>query len=50
MAQADATDSDEYGDWYKYGQAVLYIEMIIAIPVTVFSLWLAFNGQSAGIA
>jgi len=40
----------EYDDWYKWGKAVLYLEMAIAILVTVFSLYLAFNGQAAGIA
>lgn len=49
MAEATA-DEQEYGSWFKYGRAVLYIEMIIAILVTIFSLYLAFNGQAAGIA
>ncbi|WP_424016828.1 hypothetical protein ACOZ4N_13185 [Halorientalis pallida] len=38
------------GDWYKYGKAVLYLEMVIAILVTVFSLYLAFQGQAGFIA
>jgi len=42
--------SETYGDWYKWGKAVLYLEMVIAILVTVFSLYMAFNGQAAGIA
>ncbi|MFD1632419.1 hypothetical protein ACOZ4L_06445 [Haloplanus ruber] len=41
---------ETYGDWYKWGKAVLYLEMVIAILVTVFSLYMAFNGQAAGIA
>ncbi|WP_251341578.1 hypothetical protein [Haloplanus halophilus] len=46
MSEADA----EYDDWYRWGKAVLYLEMVIAVLVTVFSLYLAFNGQAAGIA
>lgn len=49
MAEATADDV-ERESWFKYGKAMLYIEMLIAILVTVFSLWLAFNGQTAGIA
>jgi hypothetical protein len=49
MAEANAQDVD-HGEWYKYGRAVLYLEMLIAILVTVYSIWLAFNGQAAGIA
>jgi hypothetical protein len=49
MAEANAQDV-EHGEWFKYGRAVLYLEMVIAILVTIFSLWMAFNGQSAGIA
>jgi len=41
---------ETYGDWYKWGKAALYLEMVIAILVTVFSLYMAFNGQAAGIA
>ncbi|MBX0286653.1 hypothetical protein [Haloarcula salinisoli] len=50
MAEADANAGEEYGEWYKYGRAVLYLEMIIAILVTVFSLYLAFQGQAGAIA
>lgn len=49
MAHEQADDA-EYGDWYRYGQAFLYIEMIIAILVTVFSLYLAFQGEAGFIA
>jgi len=46
-----ATDSGtEHDDWYRYGQAVLYLEMVIAILVTVFSLYLAFQGEAGFIA
>jgi len=49
MAEANADDV-EREPWFKYGKAVLYIEMIIAIMVTVFSLYLAFQGQAGAIA
>jgi len=50
MGATSATADTEYDDWYTWGKAVLYAEMAIAILVTVFSLYLAFNGQAAGIA
>ena len=46
QAEADA----EYGDWYRWGKAVLYAEMVLAILVTVFSLYLAFSGQAGFLA
>ncbi|GKZ15295.1 hypothetical protein [Haladaptatus sp. T7] len=36
----------EYDSWYKWGKTVLYVEMLIAVLVTVFSLYMAFNGQA----
>ncbi|MFH5799457.1 hypothetical protein [Haladaptatus sp. CMAA 1911] len=36
----------EYDSWYKWGKAALYAEMLIAVLVTVFSLYMAFNGQA----
>lgn len=30
--------------WYKYGVAVLFLEMAIAIAVCGYSLYMAFNG------
>lgn len=51
---ADAThgaDTDaDYGDWYRWGKLALYAEMVIAILVTVFSLYLAFSGQAGFLA
>jgi len=46
-AEPEATDGS---DWLKYGQALLYIEMLIAIVITVFSLYLAFSGQTGFLA
>ncbi|SHG47879.1 hypothetical protein [Halobaculum gomorrense] len=36
----------DYDDWYTWGRVVLYAEMVIAILVTGFSLYLAFTGQA----
>ncbi|WP_255359047.1 MULTISPECIES: hypothetical protein [unclassified Haladaptatus] len=36
----------EYDSWYKWGKATLYVEMLIAVLVTVFSLYMAFNGMA----
>jgi hypothetical protein len=30
--------------WYKYGVAVLCLEMLIAIAVSVYSLYMTFHG------
>ena len=30
--------------WYKYGVAVLFLEMVIAISVSGYSLYMTFNG------
>lgn len=35
-----------HDSWYTWGRVVLYAELVIAILVTVFSLYLAFNGQA----
>ncbi|MCK4739839.1 MAG: hypothetical protein KAT46_07810 [Deltaproteobacteria bacterium] len=34
-----------YEPWYKYGLAFLYFEMLIAVGVTIFSLYMAFTGK-----
>ncbi len=31
--------------WYKWGVVILYIEMIIAILVTLYSLYMSFTGS-----
>lgn len=36
----------EYGAWYRWGKAVLYAEMLIAILLTVFALYTAFTGRA----
>lgn len=44
----DTVDSSneeiEYDPWFKWGVTILYGEMIIAVFVTIYSLYLAFNG------
>ncbi|WP_435067508.1 hypothetical protein [Haloplanus sp. C73] len=51
MGHTSETDDDaEYGDWYAWGKAILYGEMMLAILVTAFSLYLAFNGQAGFLA
>jgi len=34
-----------YEPWYKWGVAFLYLEMFIAIGVSIFSLYMAFTGK-----
>jgi len=40
----------EHDDWYRWGRVILYAEMVIAILVTAFSLYLAFSGQAGFLA
>lgn len=35
-----------HDDWYRWGRLVLYGEMVLAVLVTVFSLYLAFTGTA----
>jgi hypothetical protein len=44
--EADTADAPAYDDWYRRGRAVLYAEMVLAVLVTVFSLYLAFTGTT----
>jgi|GEM_PF-1585984 len=48
--EAASTETQDGAGWLKYGQALLYVEMIIAILITVFSLYLAFSGQAGFLA
>jgi len=48
--EATSTETQDGAGWLKYGQALLYAEMIIAILITVFSLYLAFSGQAGFLA
>ncbi|QLG64183.1 hypothetical protein [Halorarum salinum] len=34
------------GGWYRWGRAVLYAEMALAVLVTAFSLYMAFTGRA----
>ncbi|WP_313696167.1 hypothetical protein [Halorarum halobium] len=42
----DEDDGRGHDDWYRWGRAVLYAEMALAVLVTVFSLYLAFTGRA----
>lgn len=45
----DANDEPvEHDSWYRWGRRVLYAEMLLAVAVTVFSLYTALTG-SAGV-
>ncbi len=37
-------ESPRYEPWYKYGIAVLLVEMAIAIAVSGYSLYMTFHG------
>jgi hypothetical protein len=39
-----SSDPIEYEPWYKWGVLFLYVEMFIAIAVSVYSLYMAFTG------
>lgn len=43
------TDVEPDG-WYRWGRVVLYAEMVIATLITVFSLYLAFQGAAGFLA
>lgn len=44
------TGEVEQDDWYRWGRVVLYAEMVIATLLTVFSLYLAFQGAAGFLA
>jgi len=39
-----STASALHEPWYKYGVAVLFIEMAIAVAVSGYSLYMTFHG------
>ena len=46
MRRSIDADSDyKYEPWYKYGITFLYFEMLIALGVSIFSLYMAFTGK-----
>ena len=45
----DREEIIEYEPWYRYGVMVLYLEMFIAIVVSIFALILTLTG-SGGIS
>jgi len=43
-AQVEGEMPVTYGSWYKYGVAFLSLEMLIAIAVSAYSLYMTFHG------
>ena len=43
MAEKEAKNPHHQG-WYKYGVMVLYLEMFIAIGVSIFSIYSTLTG------
>jgi hypothetical protein len=41
---SDRTQIPPHDPWYKYGVAVLVLEMLIAVAVGVYSLYMTFHG------
>lgn len=50
MAETGAASDPEPDDWYRWGRLVLYAEMLLATLLTVFSLYLAFQGSAGFLA
>ncbi|MFB6143231.1 MAG: hypothetical protein ABEJ30_07815 [Halorientalis sp.] len=47
---ADHAGAPDAEGWYRWGRVVLYLEMLVAVLVTAFSLFLAFQGQAGFLA
>ncbi|MDE3114479.1 MAG: hypothetical protein KGL26_02655 [Pseudomonadota bacterium] len=45
MSHASSAAPVEHQPWYKYGVAVLVLEMAIAIAVSAYSLYMTFHGR-----
>lgn len=43
--QTPTAQSTQYEPWYKYGVAFLTIEMLLAIGVSAYSLFMTFHGM-----
>ena len=41
---AETEDTTEFEPWYRYGVAILYLEMFMAIALTIYALYLTFSG------
>lgn len=45
MKPADSpAETRGYDPWYKYGVAILFFEMAIAIAVSAYSVYMTFHG------
>ena len=40
----DLTQMPAHDPWYKYGVVVLVLEMVIAVAVSAYSLYMTFHG------
>ena len=45
MGSIGGSDNVEFEPWYKWGVAFLYLEMAIAVGVSIYSLYMAFTGS-----
>lgn len=45
MSHQVMKDAEKSAGWYRYGVIFLYLEMFIAIAVSVYSLYMAFTGK-----
>lgn len=43
-AASSPSTPGQHDPWYKYGVAILFIEMLIAITVSAYSLYMTFHG------
>jgi hypothetical protein len=44
LAKEESTGPVAHDPWYKYGVAVLFLEMAIAVAVSAWSLYMTFHG------
>ena len=44
MKPSSASTPAAHDSWYKYGVAVLLLEMCIAVAVSTYSLYMTFHG------
>lgn len=48
ISQSQA-EEEYYEPWYKWGVLFLYVEMAIAIVVSMYALFMAFSGHTTGL-
>lgn len=45
LTDSEAVSTEGYEPWYKWGVLFLYLEMAIAVGVSIYSLYMAFTGM-----